>query len=297
MLEAWQDKALLIAAGSAIKTVGVKPHLAVALDPHEPLERTRHFDVPLCLQGRTHPKTGKSARGEVFYFPDSHYAFESWLTESELLNGGWTVGNAAVAIALQLGCNPIVLVGMDYCYRGKQKYAGARSQTDTSELVTVLDAAGEEVLTQRDWLMAIQWMEETAAMHPEVSFFNATTGGMEIGRPFQSTTLSALTSPVSGVGATWKKVLQTAPPLKIPKERLAMWKESLSRCKREPSWQEPLVNEIALDLLLEPLWQIWAPLFERELMADPQPISMAKKLTIQKTLFFNEVIEDHLRAL
>lgn len=300
LLKAFEDKALLIAAGNAIKTMKIRPHLAAAVDPHEPLERTRYFDVPLCLQGRTHPKTRKSAQGEIFYIPDSHYAFEAWLTESEPLNGGWTVGNSAISMAIELGCNPILLIGMDYCYRGKQKYAGKQAQSDTSSLIKSVDSSGREVFTQADWLMAIRWVEEIAAAHPEIAFYNASSEGMRIGAPVTPLSLTTFTSAESNIAERWKTAMQKAPWIEVKKDRLNLWKESLMRCKSKESesiHDSPLEENIALDLLLEPLWRIWSPMFERELMSDLHPIPMAEKLAIQKKLFFNQVIEEHLSAL
>jgi hypothetical protein len=297
LLEAWQDKALLITAGSAIHSVKTRPTLAVVLDPHESIGKTAYPGVPFCLQGRTHPKTRACTSGEVLYFPDSHFAFEPWLTEGEILNTGWTVGNGAVAIALKLGCNPIILVGMDYCYHGKQKYAWKTKGGDMAQ-VPAIDAAGQNVLTQSDWLLAIHWMEEMAAAHPNVSFINATAQGMKIGGLFQTAPLP--TPPEqTGVQAKWLEAMQKAPLIQLHPDRLKKWRESLLACRWNLQQEECARAEesMAYDLLLEPLWNIWGPVFERELMTDTHPIPIADKLTIQKRLFCNRVIEEHLSIL
>lgn len=290
-LKAWKDKALILAAGSAIQVVDVEPDLAVAIDPHTPLLRRKFPDVPLCFQGRVHPDSLTRIKGEKFTFPDSHFAFESWLTGQESFNSGWTVGNAAVAMAVHLGCNPIILVGMDYCYRGKQKYATQKPSSLTTPLVATTNAKGEAVETQRDWLMAIQWMETFAAAHPETTFINATANGMAIGKPFSAKPLNEIEPKETGVLAKWASAMNSASSVELPATKLTEWKESLKRCKKQPE------GEIAFELLLEPLWQVWAPMFERELMADPQPLPLTEKLKIQRTLFFQQIIEEHLRAL
>ncbi|HEV7735985.1 MAG TPA: 6-hydroxymethylpterin diphosphokinase MptE-like protein, partial [Chlamydiales bacterium] len=74
LLEAWQDKALLITAGSAIHSVQTRPSLAVMLDPHQSIGKPSYAGVPFCIQGRTHPKTRTCTSGEVLYFADSHFA-------------------------------------------------------------------------------------------------------------------------------------------------------------------------------------------------------------------------------
>jgi hypothetical protein len=291
-LKAWKDLGLIIASGSAIQVLEVEPDLAAAIDPHTPLLRRKFPDVALCFQGRTHPDSLKRVKGEKFYLPDSHFAFEPWLTKQQVFNCGWTVGNAGVAMAAHLGCNPIILVGMDYCYRGKQKYAGQKTNSLEAPLVAAVDALGEAVETQRDWLMAIRWMEEFAAAHPKISFINATADGMAIGKPFLIKSLEEIEKGAPGVAIKWKAAMLSAPLVELEKANFIEWKESLKRCKKNEA-----DGEIAAELLLEPLWQIWAPMFERELMADPQPLPMAEKLKIQRVLFFQQIIEEHLKAL
>ena len=290
LLKEWGGKSLLIAAGSAIHVMDVRPDLAIAFDSHTPVLRKRYYDVPLCMQSRMHPDSLRSVTGEALYFPETHYGFESWLTGREsYLNTGWTAGTAGVALAAYLGCTEIILIGMDYCYRGEQKYANQKKNVNASPLVKCKDDAGKDVWTQRDWLMATKWLTEFAAAHPEISCMNATVGGMHISgfgpvnRTFQP------------VDAKIQKVIESAGFVSLDPDRMAEWTQSMKRCRREEL--TPIAdNEIALELLLEPLWQIWAPLFERELMADKKPISLSEKMAIQKLLFFNQVIDEHLQA-
>jgi hypothetical protein len=292
LLQAWQDKALLITAGNAIHSIKTEPSLAVVLDPHQSIGQIGYNKAPLCLQGRTHPETKGCSTGELLYFADAHFAFEPWLTESQLLNTGWTVGNGAVAVAVQLGCNPIILVGMDYCYKGEQKYAWRKEGGDM-QLVKGVDASGKEVWTQGDWLLSVRWMEEMAAAHPEITFINATADGMAIGAPFITQQIPEPPT-TTGVNAKWRAIIEKAPFLEISAKRWQTWRESLAAAR----WhfgEEEISPEGALarELLLEPLWNIWGPLFEREMMQEATP----EKMEIQKRLFFNRVIEEHLELL
>jgi hypothetical protein len=291
LLNEWKGNALLIAAGSSIHSIKTAPDLAVAFDPHSPVVRKQYFDVPLCMQSRVHPDSFIDVTGDLLYFPEAHFAFEAWIAGlEEPFDSGWTAGTAGVAIAAHLGCSPIVLVGMDYCYRGKQKYADQKKQGSGTPLVRVEDGNGAIVWTQRDWLLAISWLEQFALSHPETSCINGTMGGMEIpGFP------RATFTPTSQLNVTFDTLFKSSKSLPNSSERLRLWLESLQRCHRTELTEIP-DDEIAQELLLEPLWQIWAPLFERELMADLEPISMAEKMAIQKFLFFNQVIEEHLHV-
>jgi len=294
LLKEWQDRALLITAGNAIHSVKTEPSLAVVLDPHQSIGKIAYEKVPLCLQGRTHPESKECSRGELLYFADSHFAFEPWLTESQLLNTGWTVGNGAVAVAVQLGCNPIILVGMDYCYKGEQKYAWRKDGSDMA-LVKAMDASGQEVWSQGDWLLSVRWMEEIAAAHPEVTFINATADGMAIGEPFVTQPMPAPPAE-AGVNEKWRALVQQIPFLEPSSERWQKWKESLAACRWHfaiRNCRTPSEGTLARELLLEPLWNIWGPLFEREMMQDASP----EKMEIQKRLFFNRVSEEHLDIL
>jgi uncharacterized Rossmann fold enzyme len=288
LLKEWKGKSLLIAAGSAIHSMDVEPDLAIAFDSHIPVIRKRYFDVPVCIQSRTHPDSLNGVTGASLYFPETHHRFESWLTNSEqYINSGWTAGTAGVAIAAYLGCTEIILIGMDYCYRGEQKYAGQKKSGAAIPLIKAKDAEGKVVWTQRDWLMATKWLTGFAEANPEISCMNATIGGLEI-PGFELPCFS-----LNPVDLRLKEVIAATSSVSLDPTRLVEWKASLKRCHREAL--TPLGDdEIAQELLLDPLWQIWAPLFERELMADKKPISLEEKMTIQKLLFFNQVIEEHL---
>ncbi len=268
----------LIAAGTALECMPVKPHLAVAIDGHTPLPRTKYLDVPMCVQMRVHPET---LRGRpLLYLPDSHHLFEPWLMgQHSCFSGGWTVGNTAVAIAAHLGCNPITLVGMDYCYRGKQKYAG-RKNGATANLVQTQNARGETVFTQSDWLMAVQWLNEFSTQHPEITFYHVEDHGLRIGGRVQPLKQLPRGRPVDPF--PWQK----APAVTLDKHRLSEWKQSL-RDK----------TSLAHELLFEPLWRSWGPFFERELMVDKMPLLLEQKMALQKTLFCERVAEEHLHAL
>jgi len=285
LLKAWQDRALLIATGNALHAVKTKPSCAVLLDPHQGIRSSRYSDVPFCIQGRTHPHTRKASQGEVLYFPDSHFAFEPYLTGETLLNTGWSVGNAGVAIALELGCDPIYLIGMDSCYRKGQKYAWKGDEVQPRPLIETTDAAGQPVLTQTDWLMSLYWFQEMAATYPDRTFINATAEGMKMAAPVQTGSLPA--PPMeSGVEAKWQALVKSAPLIEWPAAQVNMWMESLRK-----------QDDLAKELLLDPLWRVWGSIFERELMIDPHPIPMEEKLAIQKRLLFERIVGEHLSIL
>ncbi len=56
-------------------------------------------------------------------------------------------------------------------------------------------------------------------------------------------------------------------------------------------------EEIVYSTLLQPLWHVWRPIFERELDLDVQPIDLEDKLRIHRLLFFQRVIQEYCNAI
>lgn len=285
-LDEMKDKGLIIAAGSAIELMATRPHLAVAVDPHIPVKRKKFFDVPICFQSRVHPKSLDKVVGERIYFPDSHFAFEPWLVgEDGLSECGWTSGTAGVAIALHLGCNPIILIGMDFCYFDDQKYANKKSYKVQQEKVSIFNREHFEVLTQRDWLLAKSWIENLASLHPQTCIYNTSSGRLEFSSPILKIDQCKDTFLPLDL-APFQTAINNASLVQLDEKRWNLWIESLR-----------LKEGVALNLLLEPLWNIWGPLFQRELLLDPHPLPLSEKLSIHKELFFQTVVDQHLYHL
>jgi hypothetical protein len=260
----WKNKALIIAAGSGVELCDVAPHLAVALCPHRDRPYQAHLSAPRLIQGRVRPKSIRDVSGPLFWIPDSHFPFETEVTGvSPLLEGGWTVGNTAISAAHFLGCDPIVLLGMEHCIKP------IRNGDRSDEFIAATDRNGKPVWTQRDWQFAAEWIEQFAAAHTETSFYTAYPGGLPLGDRIVERSLDVLDGP--------------------PRDDLALSAESAPLV--QPSW-----NQLSLDSYFQSLWRLWEPIFERELMVDPQPLSMEAKLSLQKQLFCEQFYEEHGRA-
>ncbi len=237
------DRAFVIAAGSALSLLKKAPHLAVSVCPFSPLSRGEHLDTPLCIQSRVHPQ---SATGPLLLVDDD-------------LDGGWTVGNTAVSLALMLGCNPIVLAGVDLCYAEGRKYAHQITPSETASLIETVDCKGRVVQTQRDWLAAAHWLQTCEKRNPAIQFYKASDEGL----------CSFITKSLNSFD--WPQQVN----LPLP-------------------WQQlPFLQYHPPELNFELLWSVWQPLFERELMVDPHPIPIEDKLLIQKQLFLERVKLEH----
>lgn len=274
LLREFERKALIFAGGSALNVIDVEPHFAAALDPEAPYRQFKmqpFSETPFCYQSRMSAENFSLVHGERLLFPDSSSDAINWLYGEEAFDSGWTVGNFSTAIALHLGCSPIIFVGMDFCYVQNRKYAQIHA-----DLPKGLVQAGE-YLTQRDWLMAAKWTE---ALYPHRrDFVNATEGGL---LQLPAATLETVLGRCTAEWDLRKRVHEAIQklPLKKPLLRWKQWDASLRRLKKGTEHPE---QEIVYQKLLEPLWQIWKPLFEREM----------GKIELHQMLFFQQVLEEH----
>jgi len=94
--------------------------------------------------------------------------------------GGSSVGHTATYLAVNLGCNPITIVGCDLSYPGGLTYIpGASNQKDASKqrLIKVRDLSGREVgtnLSMFSYRMVFQRALPTIIEQTGKTFFNAT---------------------------------------------------------------------------------------------------------------------------
>ncbi|MBI3211935.1 MAG: DUF115 domain-containing protein, partial [Simkania negevensis] len=140
-LRTLENKALILAGGSSITALsakGILPHFSLAIDPNEEeyrrLKMASAFEVPLLYGHRVHPLVFSTANSPLGYLHTlSGGAVEIWL-EKELglqpspLQAGFTieamsVTTLAIEFAATLGCNPIILVGVDLAFAGEKMYA------------------------------------------------------------------------------------------------------------------------------------------------------------------------------
>ncbi len=248
------------------------------------------------------PENFSLVHGEALWFPDSHHSFLNWIEGEEgAFDGGWTVGNFLTAVALLMGCDPIVFVGMDLCYEGARRYAYTHNAMPVYSLVEVKTKREEKVLTQQDWLMARLWLEDLAARTPDRQFIDAREGGLEFRPPIQCARLDSLVfEERRELQSQVHRAVQALPLAEEGKQRWLQWEKSLQQCKRLADRslfgeEEDFSGEIVYEKLLLPLWQTWRPIFERELDLDPQ--NDEGKLKLNRFLFFQRVIQEHLDAI
>lgn len=203
------NQALIFAGGSAITALskqGIRPHFGVAIDPNfEEVHRFNEstlFEVPLFYAPRLHPEVFNTFNGPHGYLhTKTGGPFELWM-ETQLglefppLQEGFniealSVTTTAIELAATLGCDPIILVGVDLAFTNDQAYTsgvvsspGAFLEKRKTEI-----RASERLLKRRDIYdkpiyTLVKWVMESAAIgifakeNPQITLINATSGGI-----------------------------------------------------------------------------------------------------------------------
>lgn len=201
------DRALILAGGSAITALsnqGVTPHLNIAADPNfeefERLKTASAYETPLIYATRVHPDIWNTCNGQMGYLVsdtggacEKHFenllGIDHQAVGPELGMEALSVTTLSLAFAVEMGCNPIVFVGVDLSYTGMQRYAEKvvshsavdpktlEENTQASEkLLRRKNVKGELVYTTVKWIMESECIASFAKKHTNCRFINATSG-------------------------------------------------------------------------------------------------------------------------
>ncbi|HSX12253.1 MAG TPA: 6-hydroxymethylpterin diphosphokinase MptE-like protein [Rhabdochlamydiaceae bacterium] len=206
-LRQMEQEALIFAGGSAITAFGrhqLRPHFCMALDPnqeeYERLKEASSFETPFLYAARVQKDLFQTCNGPFGYMKsDTGGLAEEWFEKRlpiegtaigpELGREAFSVTTLAIAFAYELGCNPIILSGVDLAFTGMQRYASgiveknSAKQLDhdariTDKRVMRKDRQGKKVQTLIKWIMESDCISAFAKAHPERTFINATEGGI-----------------------------------------------------------------------------------------------------------------------
>ncbi|MBS0629918.1 MAG: motility associated factor glycosyltransferase family protein [Verrucomicrobia bacterium] len=281
-----RDKALIFAGGSAIPILSrnkIRPHFAIALDPNneefDRLKQCTDTEVPFLFAPRVHHEVLATRTGLLGYLKtDTGGLFENWLEEKLGLDAiptgpdmgpeAFSVTTLAISYAYALGCNPIILTGVDLAYTAGKRYApGVEAEkgnsTDPRALEKVLiriDLQGKPVETLLKWVMEADCISAFAKSHPETRFINATEGGLGF-EGIQNTTLAEEVKGMKTANLDFPKKAIPIDPNQLT-SLIAQLEESLGRCAilcdrilkndpRTPLFEMDLAEEEGYVALLE----------------------------------------------
>ncbi|WP_042282466.1 motility associated factor glycosyltransferase family protein [Candidatus Protochlamydia sp. R18] len=199
-----KDRALIFAGSSALNALipeGIIPHFGVAVDPNQAqlprVAAAKPHQIPFFYRQRLFHKALEVISGPKLYLSGTGgYDISKWFEEQlnlkgEELDEGHNVVNLSLEIAHALGCNPIILVGVDLAFTDETYYAKGVIEdlklTDDdfktandfeSELLLREDIHGKPTRTLWKWISESEWITEFAEKHPELTLINATEGGI-----------------------------------------------------------------------------------------------------------------------
>lgn len=194
LLRGLEDKALIISCDASFIPVmkkGIRPHLVTSLERTpgvelfykgiESFSGTYFIALPILM-----PETIDAFKGRKFiaYRGYSHF---DWLEEEKgTLNVGISVANLAFKILIELGCDPIILIGQDLAYAEdgdthvKGDIFGSRCEHIRSQPVIELEGNdGKPVKSEKSWAIMKNTYEEDIAAY-KGTCINATEGGARI---------------------------------------------------------------------------------------------------------------------
>lgn len=203
-LEKLKDRALIFAGGTAMNAVnanGFVPHFGIGIDPN-PDQLTRlitntAFEAPYFYRNRLNHDGLSLIHGDHLYVNGSvGYGITKWLEEKLDIAGpdvseGCNVINFSLSIAAEMGCSPIILVGVDLAYSNEESYAPGvlnhpihmrrdhfKTKNTSEELIVRKDIHGLPVYTLWKWVMESYWFSGYFSNHPSIQLINATEGGI-----------------------------------------------------------------------------------------------------------------------
>lgn len=205
-LKRLQNNALFIAGGSAItclSKMGILPHLGVIIDPnfeeYQRMKEAEAFEIPMIYSTRVNSGVFKTFNGPLGYIKSEICGFfEVWLDEElkitskslykKKLEKALTVTTVSLMLAKFLGCNPIILDGIDLAYSQNQRYSVDiiknnqinSSQTSNIETYLTKDKHNNEIYTNLNWEIEKDWIKTFAKDNKKIKFLNATKDGMKI---------------------------------------------------------------------------------------------------------------------
>lgn len=225
LLPRLRDRALIVAVDTALKALvrkGIEPHIVMTLDAQK--HSIRHFlgvrpaESLLLADVVSAPRISDRYEGGIMFSTTSKFYtdgsgrlrreptplmdwLEPYIEPPGDIQSGGSVATSAFDLLLNLGCRPIILVGQDLAYTGREIHCAGTHHNDdwlpTTNRFTNLDTINQRVIRRRkikyipryggegevisDYVFDLyrSWFEDSAG---KVGFpvINATGGGARI---------------------------------------------------------------------------------------------------------------------
>lgn len=189
-----QDQVVLISTGTALaplRQAGLRPDLVIAVDGSPLLGK--QFQQPcddLYLVGSTLVYPGLPGLFKGLFFSLLDFSpIDQWVKQISAVDGrlsaGGTVTACGMDLAVTMGCNPVMTVGLDLAYAddGGSHADGTMYHGVKAPRATLIPVPGnwqEQVYTTRQFSCYIQLIQQYIGSRPDTTFINITGGGARI---------------------------------------------------------------------------------------------------------------------
>lgn len=344
ILPSLKDKAFIAASGSAMNVVtqaNVKPHLGGGVDQtstQASRQMTSYaYEVPLFYQTRYYAEALRNWHGPKIYVSDREgYRINEWFDKQlgiepkTIFFGGISTSNFLMEIIGALGCDPLVLVGMDLAYTDGERYAQGVTVHATDDLaekqalthkekgVEVKGLTGNPVYTKPGWFMEAMCMAGYQRSFPERHTLNASAEGMpipEIPHVDLGKVIESKLQNEYDIQGWWHAVIQNASQFMVPREKLMatidLWSKSLESCANLlEKWLKAASEEerriIKAQLVLESVYEYFLQTLEMVYeKSHPLQMMLKKVPSLHKQLkhdqlrfkFLLKNVKEHLKAI
>lgn len=183
---------LLISVDTALAFLlrhGIRPDIVVTIDdaihgsrlPADQSAQTTLVYYPTVPTAAL--RAWQGPRKAAYSLSPMYQALRQELPKGTLHSGG-SVIHPAVDLAVQMGCQQVILLGTDFAFPGELTHSGwadgALGPTASQALSWTLDGHGRRVKTNPNFSAYRTELERYIARHPEVHFWNSSREGAEI---------------------------------------------------------------------------------------------------------------------
>ncbi len=178
-LNALKERACLFAGGTAMKLLmqaGVRPHFGGGIDPNTEqwklYQQIKELDFPVFYHPRIRSEALELLKGPKLYLSGTGgYEIGKWVDNQlgiavQEMDEGHNVIHFLTQIALRMGCNPIIFIGMDL------------SSHTALHGVLRNDIYGNPIHTEWKWIRESHWTSTLAQEKSDRCWINATEGGI-----------------------------------------------------------------------------------------------------------------------
>ncbi len=262
MLKDLTDNALIFAGGTAINILNhhhITPHFCAGTDPNDThyarvLTQTS-YEAPYFYTYRMFHQAVDLLHGPRLLVAKENAKWENWFNKEfhfedrHPIDPGHSISTICLSMAHLLGCNPIILVGMDLAITDKKAYARGnlehpliinKKSYKTKKSVTFADVSVNQQAVQSTYqfIGEAKWISEFSQDHPEIRLLNATEGGRAIPKVPNHSLIEVIQTELTHPTDLLNKVhqeIQLLEKLPLTKEDILKvmhkWQQSWERCK------------------------------------------------------------------